>query len=79
MDKPIIMLSSLTIAMKSKDILSYNNIISYVKRTPNSDKNTGCGYGLYIPKNLEKAIKLLKERNIKIIKVIGDEKDRDIS
>ena len=69
MDKPLIMLTSITYAMKSKDILMKNGISSYIIRTANSNKDFGCGYSLHVPKDIDRAADILKENGIKILKI----------
>ena len=66
MGKPIIMLSSITYAMKSRDILFQNGIKSYVERTPRS-ANTGCGYSIYVPIRTDEAERILSGMGIKIL------------
>lgn len=67
MGKPLIMLSSITYAMKSRDILFKSGIKSYVERTPQNIENAGCGYSLYIPDRTDEAERLLREMGIKIL------------
>ncbi len=67
MEKPLIMVSSVTYAMKGKQILNNAGIRCEIERTPKRDMTTGCGYSLYVPKNTDEAEKILKENNIKII------------
>ena len=67
MEKPLIMVSSVTYAMKGKQILNNAGIRCEIERTSKRDMTTGCGYSLYVPKNTDEAEKILKENNIKII------------
>ncbi len=66
MEKPLIMVSSVTYAMKGKQILNNYGIRSEIERTPKRDTKNGCGYSLYVPKNTDEAEKILKENNIKV-------------
>ena len=61
------MVSSVTYAMKGKQILNNAGIRCEIERTSKRDMTTGCGYSLYVPKNTDEAEKILKENNIKII------------
>ena len=67
MGKPLIMMTSITYAMKAKDLLLRNGIRADLVRTPRHENVGGCGYSLYVPKNTDKAENLLKEANIKIL------------
>ncbi len=66
MNKELILLPSVTYAMKAKSILEQYQIRSYIQRTP---KNTGiksCGYCLFVPNKTDEAEKLLREKGIRI-------------
>ncbi len=67
MGKPLIMLSSITYAMKSRDILFKYGIKSYVERTPRNVLNAGCGYSLYVPYKTDEAENILRGMGIKIL------------
>lgn len=67
MGKPMILLSSITYAMKSRDILFQNGIKSYVERTPRSSSNSSCGYSIYVPIRMDEAEKILRDMGIKIL------------
>lgn len=67
MGKPLIMVSSITYAMKAKQILNSVGIRSEIERTPKRDMKNGCGYSLYVPKDTDEAEKILKENHIKIL------------
>lgn len=67
MKKELILLPSVTYAMKSKSILDQYHIRSYIQRTP---KNTGvksCGYCLFVPNRTDEAEKLLREKGVRIL------------
>lgn len=63
--KPLILLSSITYAMKSRDILFQYGIRAYVERTPKSD-NFGCGYSIYVPERTDEAEQILTGMGIRI-------------
>ena len=67
MGKPMIMLSSITYAMKSRDILFQYGIKSYVERTPRSSANSGCGYSIYVPNRTDEAEKILRDLGIRVL------------
>lgn len=66
MGKPVILLSSVTYAMKGRDLLLRQGIPAYVERIPKSSAS-GCGYGLYVPRGAEEAQRILSENGIKIL------------
>ena len=67
MGKPLIMVSSITYAMKARDLLINNGIAAYIERTPKIERNGGCGYSLYVPKRIDEAENLLRTHGIKIV------------
>lgn len=66
MGKPLIMVSSVTYAMKGKDLLFRHGIRSYVERIPQSG-GAGCGYGVYVPSRADEAEKILLENHIRVL------------
>lgn len=67
MGKPMILVSSITYAMKGRDILFKHGIKGYVERTPRTSENTGCGYSIYVPSNTDEAEKILIAYGIRIL------------
>ncbi len=66
MGKPLIMVSSVTYAMKAKELLTRHGIRGYVERIPRTAE-TGCGYGVYVPQGADTAERILRENNIRIL------------
>lgn len=66
MGKPLIMVSSVTYAMKAKELLLHYGIQGYVERIPKTEK-TGCGYGIYVPHDADAAEKILRDNKIRIL------------
>ena len=67
MNNELILLPSVTYAMKAKSTLDQYKIRSYIQRTP---KNTGirsCGYCLFVPENTEEAELLLRKSGIRVL------------
>ena len=60
------MVGSVTYAMKSRELLAKAGIQAIIQRVPHT-KETGCGYGLYVPKSADRAEQILRENNIRII------------
>ena len=68
MERPLIMMTSITYAMKGKQLLQSHGIHCKIERTPGRyiKDSRNCGYSLYVPNDMERAVKLLKENGIKI-------------
>ena len=67
MKKELILVPSVTYAMKAKSILDQYDIRSFIQRTP---KNTGiksCGYCLFVPNETDKAELLLRKKGVRIL------------
>lgn len=67
MKNELILLPSVTYAMKAKSILDQYHIRSYIQRTP---KNTGvksCGYCLFVPNRADEAEKLLRQKGVRVL------------
>ena len=66
MSRPMIMVNSITYAMKGRDILLNYGIKAYVERTPRNKTTVGCGYSIYVPERTDEAEKILTEMGIKV-------------
>ena len=66
MEKPVIQVSSVTYAMKSRDLLFRHGIRAYVERSTRSSK-AGCGYSLYVPENTDTAEDILRKAGIRVL------------
>ena len=67
MNKELILLPSVTYAMKAKGILDKARIRSFIRRTP---KNTGvksCGYCLFVPGKADEAERILRKNGIRVL------------
>lgn len=64
-EKPVIVVSSVTYALKSRDLLFGKGIKAYVERLPRT-KETGCGYGVYVPGHADEAELILREAGIHV-------------
>ena len=62
----MILISSITYAMKSRDILFSYGIKAYVERTPSGNR-AGCGYSIYVPDRTDEAESILVGAGIKIL------------
>ena len=73
MGKPLIIVSSITYAMKGRELLAKNGIAAYIERVPKLERNGGCGYGLHIPKQINEAENLLRSYGVRIVSRIDGE------
>lgn len=62
----LVALSSVTSAMRAKDILKKHGIQSQVARIPSSYNKGQCSYGLKINSKLNEAVEILRDNNIKV-------------
>lgn len=67
MGKPLIIVGSITNALRSRDLLAWMGIRSYVERTPRSGPYGGCGYSIYVPGRADEAEKILRRHGIRVI------------
>lgn len=66
MDKNLIIVGSITYAMKSKEILSSNGILSYIEKITDGKPDAGCGYALNVPNDFDSAYRILNQSGMKI-------------
>lgn len=67
MNKELILVPSVTYAMKAKNILDKNNIRAYIQRTPKTVNIRSCGYCLFVPNHTDRAEELLRERGVRVL------------
>ncbi len=67
MKNNLIMFSSVTPLMRSREILSKHRIFSKVIRTPMHLRKKSCGYSLLINKNFDNAVDILGRFQIPIL------------
>ena len=75
MGKPLIVVSSVTYAMKGRDLLVRHGIRGYVERIPKTGE-TGCGYGIYVPRGADAAERILRENRIRVLGRMEQDGDR---
>jgi len=64
MENNLIIFGSVTLAMKSRNLLLKNNIKSV--RTPIHLNRKSCGYSLYVPGNFERALEIIRSNGIAV-------------
>lgn len=65
-DYNVLVLSTITYAMKGRDILRKHGINAYVERVSIEKEGQSCGYGLYIPEKTQDAEEILAKYNIRV-------------
>lgn len=60
---------SITNAMRGKKILEEQGIRSYLHRASPSLEGDGCGYSLLVTSSVEKAVSILQNRGVRVIRV----------
>ena len=71
-NKNLIMLASITYAIKAKEVLGKRGIRSEIVRTPRHKSRAGCGYSLYVPRSFSQAVSIIKASGLKILGIIGE-------
>lgn len=70
MGKPIILVGSVTYAMKARELLWKRGVHAAIERVPPTEA-TGCGYGVVIPEGPDKADEAEQFLRSSGIKVLG--------
>lgn len=66
MGRPLILVGSITNAIKSRNILLQAGIRSEVERAPGSYQNGGCGYCVYVPDRSDAAEQILLQYGVHV-------------
>ncbi len=67
MKKALFTLSSITYAMKGRDLLSSRGIKCEIQRVSSGKAHSGCGYGLIIYGDAEFAAKILSQARVDVL------------
>ena len=67
MKKELILLPSVTYAMKAKSILDRYHIRSYIQRTPKNVAVKSCGYCIFVPNRAQDAESILREHGVRVL------------
>ncbi len=67
MKKQLIHVSSITYAIKGRDILKSKGIKAYVERSPADVDRVGCGYSIFVKGDIVAAENILRDAGIKIV------------
>lgn len=66
MDAMIYNVSSITNAMRGRDLLERNGLKAYIGRATDNNDNNGCGYNIKVVGDQDKAVRLLTAAGIRI-------------
>ena len=66
MSKKGIKVTSVTYAMKGRDLLQKNGYKAYLTRNPHPEDDEGCGYVIYVNNLDKKCFDILKRNKIKV-------------
>ncbi len=61
---------SVTVAIKTRDLLQKNGYKAYLTRNPRPEINEGCGYLVYVNNLDKRCFSLLKNNGIKVISTV---------
>ena len=67
--KNVVVTGTVTYAIKGRDILRKHGISSSVERNSAGLGRIGCGYGIVVRGDIDRAVEILKDNSIKIIEV----------
>ncbi len=70
MKKYVIATGTVTHAIKGREALKKRGINAETERMKHGMENYGCGYGIVTGGNIEEAEKILRENNVKILKIL---------
>jgi len=70
--KSYIAVSSVTYAIKGREILLNKGFKNVYFQRMQKITQSGCGYGIYVDRNIDKAVEILKAASIPIVSVKRD-------
>lgn len=65
----MIVTGTITYALRGRDILRKKGLVASVERNLNGSNRYGCGYGIAVHGDIDSAVRILKENNIKVLDV----------
>lgn len=70
-DRPVLVVRSITYAMRGQKLLEKHGINAYVERNTMPNSKQGCGYGLRIDGDAATAVKILSTADITVVEIQG--------
>lgn len=65
--RDLIIVSSVTYAMKGKELLQKRGFQAYITRLPQREEGAGCGYCIYVNGNTDLAEQILRTAGIRVL------------
>lgn len=72
MSDSYINVTSVTYAIKGRDLLLQRGLRASIGRTPGHVDRVGCGYSIFVRGDLETAVSILRKHSIKVLSVGGE-------
>ena len=69
MQRHIVLVNSITYAIKGRDMLRKQGFRAYIERKTNSSGNTGCGYVIVVEGKREKISNILINSGVKVLQI----------
>ena len=60
---------SVTNAMRGKQVLAEQGVVSYLHRSSRPADGDGCGYSLLVTDSVQKAELILRQRGVRVIRI----------
>ncbi len=73
MVRPVLLVSSVTFAIKGQNVLREHGISSKIIRNADLKVHSGCGYGIYAMADIFRAQKILAGGGVDILRVVHTE------
>ena len=67
--KNVIVTGTVTYAIRGRDILRSKGIVASVERNNSGLGRFGCGYGIVVRGDIDKAVEILNRNSIKIVEI----------
>ena len=67
MNQERILVSSVTYAIKGRDLLRSMGFKAYIERSKGQLEHSGCGYSIYVSDEVEHAEQILRDHHIKVL------------
>ena len=65
-----ILFNSITWAIRAQKLLEEQGMRTDIRKISKVGVNKGCAYGLDVPKDLQKAVRILKEQGVRMVDVV---------
>ncbi len=62
-----ILVSSITHAIRGRDLLRAHGFKAYIERAKGALEQNGCGYSIYVEQDTEAAERLLREHRVRVL------------